>query len=171
MSQYIADIITLEMPVFANSPLPEGSDFPWCSLGLFLLVLSLVTWGKRLTVTSLQPPFRAIHGAPHQEHHLSEKPKLLEIHVNSLGLASPLPVLLVSLQISVAKFEPFIKYSQGKCHSVFSLLNLLNHLHTTVLFSKQDLTHGSATRDRFFILSLFWPQFVCFCILKVTMLG
>lgn len=35
-------------------------NFPWCSLGLFPLVLSLAVWDKRLPPTWLQPPFREL---------------------------------------------------------------------------------------------------------------
>lgn len=110
----------------------------------------------------------------------------IEIHIKPLGLASILLVLSESLRISLfceAKFRHYIKYSQrkchyirysqGKCHSVPSLLNLLSHLHTTALVSKQDLRHGLATRDRgfYYFQFILATVHVCFCVLKVTILG
>ncbi|KAK4822662.1 hypothetical protein QYF61_019029 [Mycteria americana] len=44
----------LVKPFFLISSL----NFPWRNLRLFSLILPLVTWEKRLTPTSLQPPFR-----------------------------------------------------------------------------------------------------------------
>ncbi|KAK4829053.1 hypothetical protein QYF61_001858 [Mycteria americana] len=38
-------------------------NLPWCNFRPFPLVLSLVTWEKRLTPTSLQPPFRELYRA------------------------------------------------------------------------------------------------------------
>jgi len=43
-------------PVLDNS----FADLPWGNLGPFPLVLSLFTWERRLTPSSLQPPFRSL---------------------------------------------------------------------------------------------------------------
>lgn len=88
-----------------------------------------------------------------------------EIHIKSLALARTLLVFSESLWIRpfcVAKFGHYIKYSQGKCHSVPSPLNLLSHLHTTAPVSKQDLRQCLATRDRGgFLFSVYFGHSLC----------
>ncbi|KAK4810608.1 hypothetical protein QYF61_007345 [Mycteria americana] len=48
-------LTTLSVKKFS---LISNLNLPWHNLRLFPLVLSLVNWEKRLTPTSLQPPFR-----------------------------------------------------------------------------------------------------------------
>ncbi|KAK4829616.1 LOW QUALITY PROTEIN: hypothetical protein QYF61_005743 [Mycteria americana] len=136
--------------------LTSNLNLPWRNLRPFPLVLSLVNWEKRLTPTSLQPPFRyegpktehSIQGAASPGHDRFPTPAghpIPDTSQDAIGLLGHLGTLLVHIQRAINQY-PQDLFHQAAFQPLFpkpccmGLLPVV--LHGVVVIQVQDLALG-----------------------------